>query len=206
MFAGRWPGLGVRGASTELAGPPPPRCRRGVNIPATATAAIARFGLQPLPREGGWFARTWTGPEIALPDGRRRPAGTSILFLLAGDEFSALHRLRGDEVWHFHAGDAVELLLLDERPAFLRANVAPARVRLGADLAAGDLPQLVVPAGVWQGARVARRDGWALLGCTLAPGWHDDDFELGERAALLARHPQFSDDIRALTRERPADG
>lgn len=156
---------------------------------------IARFGMSALPEEGGWFVRTWTGPDFTTEDGRIRPAGTSILFLIAGEEFSALHRLRGVELWHFHAGSAVELLLLDP----VNPNAAR-RVRLGPAPLAGDAPQTVVPAGWWQGARVVDPNAWALLGCTMTPGWHDDDFELGEREALRELHPNYATDIESLTR------
>lgn len=163
---------------------------------------IARLGLRPLPQEGGWFARIWTSgetlPGAALPPrygDAPRPAGTSILYLIAGAEGSALHRLRTDEVWHFHAGSAVELLRLD--PATGRGNWT----RLGPDVVGGDAPQLVVPHGCWQGARLAAGGRWALLGCTLAPGWADADFALGNRTKLTAAWPQFADDIAALTRE-----
>ena len=157
---------------------------------------IARLGLRPLPREGGWFARSWTSEETlsgtALPPhygGAPRPAGTSILYLLAGAECSALHRLRTDEIWHFHAGDAVQLLRLD--PATGRGDWA----RLGPAVLAGAAPQLVVPKGCWQGARLAAGGRWALLGCTMAPGFTSAMFEGGTRQTLLASHPDRTADI-----------
>ena len=153
---------------------------------------IARFGLRPLPLEGGWFSRTWTGPTTSTERGPC-PAGTSILYLLAGAEFSALHRLADDEVWYFHAGDAVELLRLD--PASGKGNW----VRLGPDILGADAPQALVPVEWWQGARLAPGGRWALLGCTMVPGWEDADFELGHRAPLLAAFPQWADAVRALT-------
>jgi predicted cupin superfamily sugar epimerase len=163
---------------------------------------IARFGLRPLPQEGGWFARTWTSTETlsgaALPQrygGGSRPAGTGILYLLADGECSALHRLRSDETWHFHAGAAVDLLCLDP------STGCGGRVRLGPAVLGSDAPQLVVPHGCWQGARLAAGGRWALLGCTMAPGWDDADFELARRDELVAAWPQFAHDIAALTRE-----
>ncbi len=163
---------------------------------------IARLGLQPLPHEGGWFAPVWRSEErlagTGLPErygGGGRVAGSSILYLLAAGEFSALHQLRSDEIWHFHAGDAVEVLRLD--PATGRGGW----VRLGPALLAGDAPQVVVPHGVWQGARLVAGGRWALVGCTMTPGWDEADFILGRRAELTATFPQFADDIAALTRE-----
>lgn len=158
-----------------------------------AAKIIAQFGLQPLPAEGGWFRQTWAAPA-AYPDGR--PAGTAILYLITRDGFSALHRLRMDEVWHFYAGDAVRLVELD--PATGQAGA----VRLGADPLAGQQPQHVVRAGVWQGARLAGQNGrgWALLGCTLVPGWDQRDFAMVNRRDLLAQFPQAEADIVALTR------
>lgn len=160
---------------------------------AEAARIVAQLGLAPLPREGGFFRRTWTGPASG-PHGRT--AGTVIYFLVAPGEFSALHRMQTDEVWFYHSGDAVEHVQLDPAGGAIRVS------RLGTDLAAGELPQLIVPGGVWQGARLAEpaARGWALLSCAMAPGWDDADFELGERAALQRDFPAAADAIAALTR------
>jgi uncharacterized protein len=185
---------------------------------SSAAAVIARLNLQPLPHEGGYFARTWTSRET-LPNGR--PVGTAIYFLLTPEGFSAMHRVDADELWHFHAGDPVEhLQLLPATEALPTAPAAsprdasillgsadvpigPERItRLGTDLATGELPQLTVPAGIWQGARLAQnaRRGWALLSCTMSPGWDDSGFELATRDTLHARYPAHSELISALTR------
>ena len=163
---------------------------------------VARLGLQPLPEEGGWFAPVWRSAErlggAALParyGGGERAAASAILYLLAGNECSALHRLRSDEVWSFHAGDALELLQLDP------ATGSGGWTRLGPAVLAGDRPQVVVPHGVWQGARLAAGGRWALVGCTMVPGWEDADFALGRRAELAAGWPRFAAAIAALTRE-----
>ncbi|HUR57239.1 MAG TPA: cupin domain-containing protein [Opitutaceae bacterium] len=150
-----------------------------------AAAVIAALGLEPLPHEGGFFRQTW-----------RTEAGSAILYLMTPVGFSALHRLRTDEVWHFHAGDAIEHVHLDPRDGCLRRTV------LGPNVARGDAPQLVVPGGVWQGARLGavRVHGWALLGATLAPPWNERDFELGARAKLQLTFPSHTDWIAALTR------
>ncbi len=170
-------------------------------MPPTAAELISALQLAPLPREGGWFRQTW-----------RSEAGSAILFLLTPENFSALHRLTLDEVWHFHAGDPVEHVQLEARAAGGRAVVT----RLGPEIARGDAPQVVVRAGMWQGARIAdaaahersgaggtargASHGWSLLGCTLAPPWREDAFELGERAELLRRFPAAAALVRALTR------
>ncbi|MGW0756204.1 cupin domain-containing protein [Streptomyces sp. NPDC002814] len=141
---------------------------------------IAHYGLQPIPREGGLFRRTWAGPERA--DGR--PEGTAIVALLtaAPDDFSALHRLPTDETWHFYLGDPLQLLLL--------APDGTARtVVLGPDVLGGQHPQFTVPAGTWMGARVAAGGDWALFGCTMAPGFTYQDYEHGDVADLTARYP-----------------
>jgi predicted cupin superfamily sugar epimerase len=152
---------------------------------STAADIIARLGLAPLPHEGGFFRQTW-----------RTPAGSAILYLMTPESFSALHRLCADEVWHFHAGDPVEHVQLDQRDSSVR------RTRLGANIAAGDTPQVVVPAGVWQGARVATAGGagWSLLGCTMVPAWDEKDFELGVPDSLLRAFPAEAALVRALTR------
>ncbi|GAB1336516.1 cupin domain-containing protein [Streptomyces sp. E-15] len=144
----------------------------------TPEELIAHYGLEPLPREGGLFRRTWAGPE--RPDGR--PEGSAIVVLLTADDFSALHRLPYAEVWHFHLGDPLHLLLL--------APDGTARHPvLGPDPCAGQHLQLTVPAHTWMGARVAPGGAWTFFGCTTAPGFTYADYEHGDAAGLTARYP-----------------
>lgn len=157
-----------------------------------AERIIAKLGLERLPGEGGYFRRTWTGSAL---EGSERPAGTAIYFLITPKEFSAWHRLQTDEIWHFQSGDPVKLMQLDESTGELRT------VQLGPDILGGDEPQVVVPAGVWQGARLASVDrGWALLSCTLAPGWDELEFQLGDSEELQRKFPQAAVEIGELIR------
>ncbi|HEX2119877.1 MAG TPA: cupin domain-containing protein [Acidimicrobiales bacterium] len=122
-----------------------------------ADHVIATLGLKPHP-EGGWFRETW-----------REPAVTAIHYLLRAGERSHWHRVDRTEIWHFYGGDPLELAVsLDGRDV--------ARHVLGTDLAAGQVPQVVVPAGAWQSARPLA--GWALTGCTVAPAFDFSGFEL----------------------------
>jgi predicted cupin superfamily sugar epimerase len=151
---------------------------------------IARLGLEPLPHEGGFFRATW-----------RSETASAILFLITPRDFSALHRIAQDEIWHFHAGDPVEHVQLDPGTGAWRMT------RLGADVLAGEAPQVVVPAGVWQGARLAARPpdraahGFALIGCTVSPPWEQRGFALGARRALTREFPAAAPWIAALTRD-----
>ena len=149
----------------------------------------ARLGLVPLLPEGGRFRRTWAGPE----DEHGRPAGSAILMLLTADpaDFSAMHRLPIDEVWHFYRGDALELLLLHPD-----GRDESRRLGSGDD----DLAQTVVPAGTWMGARVAPGGSWSLFGTTMAPGFMTADYEGGDVENLVGRHPRREALIRALCR------
>jgi len=157
----------------------------------TAADLIASLRLEPLPREGGFFRQTYAS-ATRLPSGR--PMGTAIYFLITPEEFSALHQLRNEEVWHFYGGDAVEHLILDP------ATGEGRKIRLGSDFVAGQTPQLVVPGDTWQGARLAEGGTWALLGCTMSPGWDEREFTLGDRATLTAEFPVWAADIRTFTR------
>lgn len=127
--------------------------------------SVARsLGLERHP-EGGWFRETWRGPQG--PGGR--PVGTSIVYLLAEGEVSAWHRIDADEVWHYHAGDPLVLSVSPDGAAVWRAT-------LGARVEGSEVPQAVVPAGAWQSARSTGR--WTLVGCTVAPGFSYEGFEL----------------------------
>ncbi|MEU8591854.1 cupin domain-containing protein [Streptomyces sp. NPDC048664] len=152
---------------------------------------IAHYGLEPIPREGGRFHRTWTGP----PRGDGRAEGTAIVALLTGDpdDYSALHRLPTDEVWHHYLGDPLELLLLEP-------GGATGTVLLGPDVLGGQHVQFTVPAGTWMGGRVAAGGAWTLFGCTMAPGFTDETYEHGDAAALTARYPAEAARIAGLCR------
>jgi uncharacterized protein len=156
--------------------------------------------LQPHPREGGWYVRTYEASEqvnaAAFTDGRyagARRTGTAIYYLLEPDTFSEMHRLRSDEVFHFYAGDAVEMLQL-------RTGEAGRFVAIGSDLLHGQRPQVVVERGVWQGSRLMQGGQWALLGCTVSPGFEFEDYDFGLREGLCAEWPEFAKVITALTR------
>ena len=155
--------------------------------------------LVPHEREGGFFAETYRASEIVpanvLDPGRpgTRPLATAIYYLLTPETFSALHRLRSDELFHFYLGDPVEMLQL---PPGSEGHVHV----LGTDLAAGMRPQILVPRGVWQGSRLVAGGGLALLGTTVSPGFDFDDYEQGQRQTLIAAYPAFAQRIVALTR------
>jgi len=170
----------------------------------TVEEVIQLLRLEPLPVEGGYYRQTYRADETLdtsrLPEryGGPRAYGGAIYYLLHGNNFSALHRLLTDEIYHFYLGQTVEMLLL-------YPNGRDEVVRLGADLAAGERVQVVVPRSVWQGSRLAnttgRAGGFALLGTTMAPAYDQADFELGDRGELIAAYQQRADLIRALTRE-----
>lgn len=123
------------------------------------------------------------------------PSGSAILVLLSRelDMFSAMHRLPKDEMWHFYLGDQVELTLLGPSGGY-RTEV------LGPDLLAGQRVQYLVPSGTWMGARVHGGGRWALLGCTMSPGFVPTDYEGGDPDDLAAAYPDAAEAIRALCR------
>ncbi|MFL6350250.1 MAG: cupin domain-containing protein [Bryobacteraceae bacterium] len=159
---------------------------------------IDQLKLEPHP-EGGFFRETYRAPLVieqsALPSTFQgsRTASTAIYFLLAGEEFSALHRLAADEVWHFYAGAALLIHSID-----LTANHS--LVKLGQNPDVGERLQWVVPAGHWFGSCLEQPDQYALVGCTVAPGFDFADFEMAERVALTAQYPQHRNMIDKLTR------
>ena len=165
----------------------------------TAEELKAMLGLEPLPAEGGYYAETYRSPLYlpadALPAAYTgtRHASTAIYYLLTPDTFSALHRLPGDEVYHFYLGDPIDLVEL-------HADGRATTTRLGPDLRAGQRVQHVVAGGTWQGSRLARGGAWALLGTTMAPGFDFADFEPADADALARQYPAYAEWIDALTR------
>lgn len=136
--------------------------------PGVVPELVERLGLEPHP-EGGWFRRTWTAPLAAGAEPDARAGGSSILYLLGPDDVSRWHRIDASELWHHAAGAPLELSMWD--------GVGPTSLRrLGADVAAGDLPQLEVPPTVWQSARPL--GGWSLATCVVVPEFRFDGFEL----------------------------
>ena len=166
----------------------------------TVETLRALLGLEPHPVEGGYFAETYRSteqvPAGALPPryGGARAVSTAIYYLLTPQTFSAMHRLASDEVFHFYLGDPVEMLQL-------WPDGSQRVVLIGPGLEAGERPQVVVPRGIWQGARLRAGGRFALLGTTVAPGFDYTDYETATRAALLHSHPTAHALILALTRE-----
>lgn len=162
--------------------------------PGTPQAAqlVERLGLLPHP-EGGWFREVHRSVQgVQTPEHGRRSAFTSILFLLEAPDVSRFHRIDAEELWSWHAGTTVLVRVLGEDG---REDV----LRLGAG--ADDAFQVVVPAGLWFGAEIAGPEGWALVGCVVAPGFEFSRFRLADRGELLASHPLQAETVRRMTRE-----
>jgi predicted cupin superfamily sugar epimerase len=165
-----------------------------------AKTIIRLLDLKPLPQEGGYYGETHRASLVISEAAIRsqyvgdRNASTAIYFLITPQEQSALHILPSDEVFHFYLGDPVEMLHL---PAS-----GPAQLHvLGSDLQGGMRPQVVVPGGTWQGCRLRAGGRFALLGCTVAPGFDFRDFRIAspqDVAELAARFPGHANLIHEL--------
>jgi predicted cupin superfamily sugar epimerase len=136
-------------------------------LPPSAADIIARLQLQPHP-EGGHYRETFRDQRC---DAQGRAFSTAIYFLLARGERSHWHRIDAVEVWHYYAGSALTLQIADDS--------GRRRIKLGADLAAGEVPQAIVPAHAWQAAEST--GDWTLVGCTVAPGFDFATFELAPK-------------------------
>jgi uncharacterized protein len=165
----------------------------------TAEQITERLKLVPLTIEGGYYRETYRAALTVPRDGRPNDYGgdrnlsTAIYYLLTPETFSAIHTVKSDEVFHFYCGDAVEMLQL-----WPDGNARVVIISNG--LAAGHEPQVVVGAGIWQGCRLVSGGQWALMGCTVAPGFDYADFTLGDRSELIARYPANAALITALTK------
>jgi uncharacterized protein len=167
-------------------------------MPKDAQYWITKLDLSPHP-EGGYFRQTYRAdliidrealsPEFPGP----RSSSTAIYFLLKDENFSAFHRIRSDELWHFYAGDSLEIHVINPEGSY-------SRILLGNDPDAGESFQAVVKAGCWFASRVQDPNSFALVGCTVAPGFDFEDFELASRSDLSRRFPQHKSLIEKLTR------
>jgi len=161
------------------------------------------LNLKPLPEEGGFFVESYRSVEtieahsLAQKHSAKRSLSTAIYYLLTPETFSALHKLPGDEIFHFYAGDPVELLELFP-------GGSGRTVVLGPDILNGMKFQHVVPGGVWQGSRLVRGGKYALLGTTMSPGFDYADFVKGNRDELIGKYPAYAEQIsRLLPSQRP---
>jgi predicted cupin superfamily sugar epimerase len=163
---------------------------------------IAHYHMQPVPDEGVWFSVSYGSGDTldgtALPSrygGRPHSAGSAILVVATRRDFSAMHRLQTDEVWHFYGGTPLELLLL-------YPNGEGRTVTLGPNVFAGQYPQFTVPRGVWQGSAPmgGARDAYSFVGTQMSPAFDDADFEIGYRDSLERQYPRFAAQIARLTR------
>lgn len=160
---------------------------------------IDKLGLVPLPEEGGMYREIYrcaeTIPASALPArfGGDRCYSTSIYYLLEHPEFSAFHRLKQEEIWHFYEGSPLTVHIIDTDGNYVQE-------KMGRNIDAGEKLQLVLYAGQLFAASVAQQGSYSLIGCTVAPGFEFEDFEAPSRNALLESYPQHRDIIVQFTR------
>lgn len=156
---------------------------------------IEKLALQPHP-EGGYYKETYRSEDTTVvgEEQRQRSYSTAIYFLLLEDKFSAFHRIQSDELWHFYAGSPIHIYVIDPQ-----GNLQ--MICLGNNIDAGKQFQVVVPARCWFAARMAQPHSYALVGCTVAPGFDFQDFEMAERKNLISQYPQHKQIITTLTYE-----
>jgi predicted cupin superfamily sugar epimerase len=169
---------------------------------SAAQDIIRALALEPLAIEGGYFRETYrsretiTGSELPpnYPPDARRALAASIYYLLTPDTFSEMHRLPTAEIYHVYLGGPVRMLQL-------LADGSGQEVLLSTNILGGHQPQVIVPAGAWQGSLLEAGVEFALLGTTMSPGFDFADYERGRRADLVAQYPAHSQLITRLTRE-----
>jgi predicted cupin superfamily sugar epimerase len=160
---------------------------------------IKKYNLEKHP-EGGYYSETYRSIETISKENldtrytQSHSYGTCIYYLLTSETFSEMHQLETDEIFHFYLGDPIEMLQLypDGKGKY---------VVIGNDISQDMSPQVIVPRGVWQGSRLIKGGEFALLGCTLAPGFEFVDYKSGKKADLIQKYPDFKDSITALTRK-----
>jgi predicted cupin superfamily sugar epimerase len=160
---------------------------------------IKELGLIPLPEEGGLYKEIYRSDEVipasALPErfGGNRTYSTSIYYLLQHPEFSAFHKINQDEIWHFYDGSPLTIHIIDNNGKYFTR-------KLGRELEKGEELQVVICAG-WLFAAETEIDSYSLIGCTVAPGFEFEDFQLPTREELLSNFPEHTNVIHRFTRK-----
>ena len=161
-----------------------------------AATLVEKYQLEKHP-EGGYYKETFKSnvvlPSASLPKdfGGDRVCSTAIYFLLEQGQFSAFHKIKSDECWHFYTGQTLEIFVLFE-------NGHLEIIKLGNDIEHGEVFQYVVPANCWFASRPAAHSTFCFVGCTVAPGFDFKDFELAKKEDLIATYPKYEQQIKEL--------
>lgn len=160
---------------------------------------ISKLALQPHP-EGGYYRETYRSQgsiqqaSLAGKYKGERNYATCIYFLLKSETFSAFHRIKQDEIWHFYDGSPIRMHMISAAGSYSIHFI-------GRDFNNGELPQFVVPGGCWFAAEVIHKNNYSLVGCTVSPGFSFEDFELIPRKNLISFFPEHEEIICRLTHE-----
>jgi len=158
---------------------------------------IKKLQLKPHP-EGGYYKELYRAGELILPDHlptrfkSSRTFSTSIYFLLEGKQISTFHRLKADELWHFYDGSTLIIYIIDESGELRK-------LKLGSNVEDGEMFQVQIKNNNWFGAELLDKSSYALIGCTVSPGFEFEDFELGDKIELSKKYPEHKNIILKLT-------
>jgi len=152
---------------------------------------INKLEMLPHP-EGGYYKETYRSEEQTInKEGNKRNTSTAIYFLLENNNISRFHRIKSDELWFFHQGNAIEIVSIK--------NNKLVSITLGNDIDKGEVPQAVIPANVWFASSVKDGSGFGLVSCTVAPGFDFADFKMAKQDELLQEYPMFESVIKKYT-------
>ena len=152
---------------------------------------INKLEMLPHP-EGGYYKETYRSEEQTInKEGNKRNTSTAIYFLLENNNISRFHRIKSDELWFFHQGNAIEIVSIK--------NNKLVSITLGNDIDKGEVPQAVIPANVWFASSVKDGSGFGLVSCTVAPGFDFADFEIAKQDELLQEYPMLESVIKKYT-------
>ena len=161
---------------------------------------IKKLNLKVHPTEGGYYIETYRSKDIInennLPNryNKDKSICTAIYFFLTPDTFSEIHKIPTDEIFHFYAGDTVEMLQLDP-------NGEGKIIKIGNNINEDEQPQVIVPANCWQGSRLIKGGKYALMGTTVSPGFDFEDYKTANKEELIRKYPDFKEIIEFLTRK-----